>query len=668
MPSNKSDTIFRCASGSLGTDLSQYGTNLTTSGSGAYETSSTRTALDYSGRELTILFEADSGSLGTLLYRGDTSSTSIDFEISMNFGQFKIEDSTGTIYTATPPSLDGTLRDYNVQICTRPNPLTTGASDAFTTEVTFECVSPQDWLIEQFYHPASTHTSTHNFSIGGYWNGASLSSTYSDSIHGARVGSRFKSSTEFKLDASVLSDPTPSTGESQATPFAVLDASSGIGDGGEAAGPAYQLAGVHVRDSARRLVSPLVNTIYPTPAIQGRANYLTTTRNSTYDVPLTQASTATGESPGYGYGPSGSPERAREFDGVNKGAFEASGTPGFISYIQANDFTLGAMVRWDGSGKTGTICGLTGGGGGGGSANNDCCVLSVNSSDQLVFSWHHGSGTAASVTSTGTLTQGAWHYVGARCTINGANLDVELFIDDAEDTNASATKPSGGGSSTWQVGRRMEGGTASAHFEGAICEIKIADGALPGVTMDFEGTRAQGYLLPEDELAHWQFRQPPDGYEPARAFLTQALGDDTYKLHLDTLVKRPANPMTGKFEARVLATKHFTDPPGASSTSDEVKIAIVATNRRPGSLEPISEPVQIIYGTATISADDTLERHEFTDLTLPRDANGDVWICLASRIGDGSPTQTTGVSFSGLQVVPYYVEPTDSFPYTWGDP
>ena len=671
--SSKADTVFRSITPNLQNDVSQEFTNITSTTGGAYEAPSARTAIEYTGRELTVVFTASTSSSGTILYRGDTSATNVDFDIDVSSSALRLTDANGLLLSVTIAGVSASALPFNAHFCTRPNPETTGASDAYTTECVIEDVAGGKWAHGRVNHANAAHTASHNFSVGGRWNGTALANAYSDTIASVRVGTRFKSSTEFKVDFSATATPTPSTGENQAAPFVAVDGSSEIGDGGSVAGPAYQISGVQVRDCARRLASPLQNTRFHLPETQGRTNLVRTTLNSRDEIYLIQGTEPGAANPDHGDGPSGFPEVCREFGTASKFAFEEStgSTPSFITDLQGSNFTISCWVRPDSFPNDMVIAGLTGGGGSSG-ALNDCAVLTVTSSATVKFSWQYTSASNnASGTTTATLTAGTWHHIAVTGTFNSGNYDCEIFIDGTSALTFSDRIPDLGSSSTWQVGRRDNAGTYSEYFEGGIAEYKISGSVLTNNEVTFEAGRQQGYLMAGGkgawgELAHWQFRQPSDGYSPRRAFLNVDLGGDTYKAHLDTLIRRPLHRMTGRFEARLLAGVHFTQPPGTSETVDQVDVAIVATNRQPGKITIGGPPPKTVYGTATITG--SLERVEFDDLTLPRDEDGQCWFYLASRIGDGSPSQHTGVSFDALQIIPYSETPSAQYPFPFASP
>lgn len=670
---DKSDTVMRIdVATSQTVDESQFGQTLTAADAGGYLDPSIETSLDGSGagREISMRFTADNGDSGYMLYQGPGPAATYTFRILLSGGDVVFWYSPGFNVSLECPSISGSVETFTAHICTRPNPLTTGASDAQTTEISIYNEDQDEWAIEQFHHIVTAHTDpTDHFSYNGRWTHSTLTGDFTGTMIDVRVGSRFKSTTECAVDFSNVTISAPTTGETQADPFVAVAQDSEIGDGGNVAGPAYQFAGVQVRDTARRLVSPLANWIAPNPELQGQTHRLRTTLNSRDEVWLIQGTEPGANNPGHGDGVSGYPEVARTFDASNTECFEdTTKTPNFITDLQGgSEFTISTWVKLDSIPGQMVIAGLTGGGGASG-ALNDCAVLSITASGYVEFSWHNTTGsTAQSVRGLTVLGTGTWYHIAVTGTDNGGTqYDIEIFLDGVSDQTGTKPYPTHGTSSTWQVGRRDNNGTYSEYLDGSIAELKIAGSVMPDAEILDEATRQQGYLYPASELAHWQFRTPSDGYSPRRAFLTVDIGGDAYRAHLDTLIKRPVHLMTNRVEARILAGKHFTQPPGTAETADAVSIAFVATNRQPGKVTIGGPPELTVYDTQTIT--DDLERVEFTGLAIPRDEDGFCWFYLASRINSNSPTGHTAVTFDGGQVVPYSADLSSSFPLPWSYP
>jgi len=672
---NKSDTVMRIDYAASATvDQSQFAQTLTAYGTGGYLIASAFTAIDGSGegREYSVEFKGTSTRSGILIYHGNDAGSAIGFQARVASAVITITDSNGTVGTIAMPSHGAPALTYRLFVCTRPNPLTTGASDAHITEAMVHNTTGSTaayYEIEQWTHAVGVMDAAENFSYGGRWNVTYLADNYGPGvgIDDCRVGRRFKSTTESQIDWGAITPASPTAGENQAAPFMAIDSGSLFGDGGYPAGPTYAFAGAQVRDSARRLAGYVVNMQSMLPAAHGRSNIVGATANSANDVTLTQVNETGGASPGFGNGPSGYPEICREFGDTAAGAFEYAGVPGFISTIQSASSTICAWVRWDSSAATGVIAGLTGGGTILSNTLNDCAVLSILTGGELQISWHHGNGSSYTLATTTTLTSGEWTFVGAVCTVNGANLDVGLWINTVKEVTGSGTLPTGGSLSTWQVGRRLVGAAISEPFEGAICEYMISDNALSDNDMLFLALRGQGYLKQENELVHWQFRQPTDGYMPARAFIPIDIDGATYRAHLDCTYRRFTNQMCGRFRARILTETVYTDPPGGVETEDTVKVAIVASSKKPGALIWPPELSETTSDTATLSAS-TRAWVEFDDLKIPRDAEGRTWFYVASMIADNSPTGHTAIKILGVQIMPYSKTISSGFPLAWQEP
>jgi hypothetical protein len=666
---NKSDTVMRIDySASATVDQSQFGQTLTASGVGGYLDPSAETALDGSGagREYSVEFQGNNGKFGILIYHGNDAGTSIGFQARVAATVVTITDSSGTIGTITLPLPQAYNQTYRLFVCTRPNPLTTGASDAHVTEAMLHNTvgsTSSYFAFEQWTHAVGTISASDAFSYAGRWNVSYLADTYGPGvgIDACRVGGRFKSTTESVIDWGSYTASTPATGEDQSAPFIAPDSSSEIGDGGNVAGPAYQLAGKQVGTTSRRLVSPLTNQYYNDAIGQGRTNAVECTVNSTEGATV---SAAIANNPGSGDGPSGWPEVCRTFTAASSHHFEYAGVPDFISTIQTADSTISMWIKWDDTGShPQTIAGQCGGGGASG-ADNDCAVISVTSTGAVTFGYHHGSGsTAVTHTSTATLTAGTWSHVAFVCTVSGGNLTVATWIDGTLDSSNTDTAPDLGSGSEWQIGRYYDAGatTYSQYFDGSICEIKISDSAYPNDWIEFESSRAQGYLYQEGELAHWQFRQPSDGYAPRRAYMDVTLGSDTYKAHLDTLIRRPVHAMTGKWLARVLAMVQYNSTYGG--TVDTINLAVVATNRQPGKVAIGGPPAKKIYATAAVNGTvNQLSWYTVEGYELPRDDDGQCWFYLASEITTAGTAGDTAIKFRGLQVIPYSADATSDYP------
>lgn len=677
MPLNKSDTVMRInKSTSQTADQSQFGQTLTSYGSGAYLDPSAETALDGSGagREITVRFQASSGTSGYLVYHGSTGGT-VGYRVYVTGGALTFTDSSGDLLTVTLPSVSASFEWYTASINTRPWPFSWAASNAHITEISIYNEAQTKWTMSQTTHAVGTISASDVFSYHGQWNGSYLVGNWGGGFSDVRVGKRFKSSTEVAIDFSNYTPSTPTSGENQADPPPVFDNTSELGNGGSVAGPVYALAGATVRDSARRMLSPLVNTIYRDPTYQGFTSRMSSEAHSTYDVVMLSPGGAA--EPTHGDGVSGYPEVCRVFDGSSEYFQEENGGPGgFQSDLQGSDATISCWVKCDTLSANMVVYGITGGGGASGNLN-DCAVLTIDSSGDVSISWHTGSGsTSHSVASSTTpISTGTWHHIAVRLEDDGGgNYIVAVYVDGTSVASGTKAHPDLGSSSVFMVGARDNNGTLSEYFDGSIAEICIRGTLLTPGEINSEAEKSQGYLYhgsptaDDSTLAHFRLRQPSDGYAPALAFLDVDLGGSTYRAHLDTLCRRPVPDMAGRFAYRFTATGLFDQPIGGAYSADAASVAIVATNKQPGKITFGGPPAQTVYATAALTADGTEYTFTGTDEDLPRDADGCCWFYLATRINSSSPSGHTGVSFGGLQIVPYSKTLSTSYPLPFASP
>lgn len=243
------------------TDLSQRKTDLSASASWAYESPSDRTELS-TNREITVQFDADTGSSGSLVYIGSTDDA--DWHAWMRIAgnklycYWRLDGAAATaIFSAIDlPNLGAVLRTYTVQWCTRPNPLTTAASDTQVSELfIIDHDTADSYAIHRAEHSDIAPTpGTTSFSIGMQWYSGSEHTAYTDTIAYVRVGKRFHSTTEGKEDWRAQTSPAALVGESRVEMLR-LPQSIGWADDGHFAGKQYAYAAACHRQNALRLLS-----------------------------------------------------------------------------------------------------------------------------------------------------------------------------------------------------------------------------------------------------------------------------------------------------------------------------------------------------------------------------------------------------------------------------
>lgn len=255
----KSDTQFLSTPGSIETDASQLGTDMTLDAGAVRESSSTRTALDgSSGFEFAWVGTIDAaGSNERMHYRGTGTGNphfAVFFFGGTVAGQRLLAVQVGGT-TFAPVLADGftATHDVAVQVAARPNPLTTGASDALVYEAAV--VVDGAWYMGQETGPAPS-SSADEYVGGGAWNGAAVTNQPL-STTAVRVSSRFHTMTEFGEDFVQSRNAGGTAYELRRQPLAAKRA-DGIGNEGEWFGqPQYAAAADAARSLQRRLYGPL---------------------------------------------------------------------------------------------------------------------------------------------------------------------------------------------------------------------------------------------------------------------------------------------------------------------------------------------------------------------------------------------------------------------------
>lgn len=265
MTSARPDTRLLVAS-PVTTDLSQWLTDLTASGSGAYEDPSVRTALDGTGdgRSLEAAFEASNASEGWILRHGGDVATQ-PYGLFVKTGEVRFMGTGATVIASiVMPGIGAGLSDYIAAINTEPNPLTTGAADALRSEFLVYDVLGKAlaWLV--VHHAVIVADPAGAFSVGGEWDGAVLQIPYPDGIDDVRVSSRFHTRVEVR-EHWVAPTTAPTPDGITAVEGPVLPAETTLAK--SVAGPQYQAAAaaMAVGRNRHRMVSAAVQCIVPEP-------------------------------------------------------------------------------------------------------------------------------------------------------------------------------------------------------------------------------------------------------------------------------------------------------------------------------------------------------------------------------------------------------------------
>jgi len=263
MTSARPDTRLLTAS-PITTDISQWLTDLTATGLGAYEDPSARAALDGTGdgRALEVACEIRTGTEGWLVrHGGDVASQPYGMFISNGLVSFF---AAAVIVSLSAPNVGAGLQDYIVAANTEPNPETTGAADALRTELLVYDVAGDAlaWVVAA--HAVFVADPAGAFSIGGEWDGATLQKAYPDSIDGVRISARFHTRVEVR-EHWVAQTPAPTPQGITAVEGPVLPSDATLAK--STAGPQYQAAAAAMATgrNRHRMVSPAVQCIVSAP-------------------------------------------------------------------------------------------------------------------------------------------------------------------------------------------------------------------------------------------------------------------------------------------------------------------------------------------------------------------------------------------------------------------
>jgi hypothetical protein len=263
--SAKEDTRFLALGGALATDLSQYLTNLTALAPGAYEAPTTRAVLDLE-RTVSVRWTATAAEVGkVLLVCANTAQTDIVWAIATD-GTGRVcgyIDALSGVIAATNPTA---AKDYTISMSQRANPETTGASDAVITELAIYNHTDGVWedTVQAAHSVPTTGSGPYNLSVGGWWNGATLTNTPTNAPTIARVSSQHHPHTEVAEDwIAARTAYAGSADDGPSEPIGPIPSSSEIGDESEIAGRhPWAYAAKHAELARRRAWSPLINEVW----------------------------------------------------------------------------------------------------------------------------------------------------------------------------------------------------------------------------------------------------------------------------------------------------------------------------------------------------------------------------------------------------------------------
>jgi len=255
----KEDTVFLAIT-TLTTDLSQVGTDLTSSAGGGYELNSTRAQL-ITERTVTVRWTATAAEANKAIFvHGKQDQSDMTWAIGTDGTGIIVGHQNGAQVISAAAAVGA--KDYTISWSMRANPLTTGASDAKISELVIYNHTNATIEIVQATHVAPTSSATWDLSVGGWWDGANLILAPTNAPTKARVSSAAHPNVEEGEDW--VAARTAYAGDSTAIdePIGPLPISSGLGDQGQFAGRhPWGYAGAHAEAVKRRCWAPLVNEV-----------------------------------------------------------------------------------------------------------------------------------------------------------------------------------------------------------------------------------------------------------------------------------------------------------------------------------------------------------------------------------------------------------------------
>src|SRR5688572_16974325 len=255
---SKPDTVLLLdiVAGDPWTDYSQYRTSLTDQGTYLEDDTLDRTAF-VSPREITLVWDIQSGDSGTLIEMGNAGSFS--YRITKSGSNILCRENGLTRIQATLPSiLVGTDTKYLIHWSCYP--FSTGTR----SELMLHNYTSGETVIAQATHVAGTITPGDILTVGGTNGGGSLFTGGLD-FHYVRVGRRFHSTSEAREDWITETTPPSVTQVRRDAAIVPNRATVGIAADNELVGPALMWTGWAFLQADRRLQGPLVNTRVPSP-------------------------------------------------------------------------------------------------------------------------------------------------------------------------------------------------------------------------------------------------------------------------------------------------------------------------------------------------------------------------------------------------------------------
>lgn len=255
----KPDTVFLSTDDSgMEVDVSQYLTDLTDGTTYWYEASSARTNIT-GPREISVTFEVDENTAaGTILTHGAPAGNT--YMIRYDGGwQIDLYQESGAVFLSIglPGSAPAEAVSITAQWAMRPDPLN---ADQFHHEI---WVWRHDSDVREIYWvngKAAPSGGARDFVVGAI--NTAGGDNYGDAITMCRVGAAFHSTTEAAQDWRDLPDAPSVSGDTRLE-LPASEASDGLGNDAEAAGPVYLSGAAALNQNEFRLMGPILNKVYP---------------------------------------------------------------------------------------------------------------------------------------------------------------------------------------------------------------------------------------------------------------------------------------------------------------------------------------------------------------------------------------------------------------------
>lgn len=260
----KDDTVFVCTGSDPDADVSQFERAYTAAGNGAYRSNAAEWAItgEGDGRTIEAKFAWDNAQPTDVVVRhgSDATASSQTFRLQLASGAVSAIQGSTTLITLTLPELTATRNTFSVWWGTRPNPLTTGASDALISELIAYNHDEGRWSeMMSATHAVPATDTAWTASVGGRWDGSSLLASLPEPIVVCRVSAAYHSSVEFGEDFVEARGANTTKDLRRAQPYL---GPAGLFGADEAFGPQAAQVNESAVQADLRMASPLWNEIF----------------------------------------------------------------------------------------------------------------------------------------------------------------------------------------------------------------------------------------------------------------------------------------------------------------------------------------------------------------------------------------------------------------------